>query len=46
MINVGAHYMIFGQWWPSVFPGLAVFLTAYALTGIGDRLRRITQREA
>lgn len=46
MINVGAHYMIFGQWWPSVFPGLAVFITAYALTGIGNRLRRITLGEA
>lgn len=46
MINVGAHYIIFGEWWPSVFPGLAVFITAYALTGIGNRLRRATLREA
>ena len=46
MINVGAHYIIFGQWWPSVFPGLAIFITAYALTGIGNRLRRVSLREA
>lgn len=43
MINVGAHYVIFGQWWPSTFPGLAVFLTAYALTGIGNQLRQLSQ---
>jgi peptide/nickel transport system permease protein len=40
MINEGANYIIFGQWWPSVFPGLAVFLAAFALTNLGNRVRR------
>jgi peptide/nickel transport system permease protein len=40
MINEGANYIVFGQWWPSVFPGLAVFIAAFALTNLGNRLRR------
>jgi peptide/nickel transport system permease protein len=40
MINLGASHIVFGQWWPSVFPGLAVFLTSYALNGLGRRLER------
>ncbi len=40
MINEGANYIVFGQWWPSVFPGLAIFVSAFALTTLGNRLRR------
>jgi peptide/nickel transport system permease protein len=36
MINVGANHIVFGKWWPSVFPGIAVFLAVFALTRIGD----------
>jgi peptide/nickel transport system permease protein len=36
MINVGANYIVFGKWWPSVFPGAAVFLAVLALTRIGE----------
>lgn len=36
MINVGANHMVFGKWWPSVFPGIAVFLAVFALTRIGN----------
>jgi peptide/nickel transport system permease protein len=38
MIQIGAGWMIFGKWWPSVFPGLALFLTAWGLTQIGEEL--------
>jgi peptide/nickel transport system permease protein len=31
MIQVGANYMVFGKWWPSVFPGLALFLSVWLL---------------
>src|SRR5262249_11135677 len=27
MIQIGANYMIFGKWWLSVFPGLALFFS-------------------
>jgi peptide/nickel transport system permease protein len=40
MINQGANYIVFGQWWPSVFPGLAIFISAFALTTLGNRIRR------
>ncbi len=45
MINVGAGSLVFGQWWPSFFPGLAVVVTSYALIGVGNELRRLTLRE-
>jgi peptide/nickel transport system permease protein len=45
MINLGANFIIFGMWWPAVFPGLAVFLTAYSLNELGHRLRRAVLHE-
>lgn len=40
MIQEGANYMVFGQWWPSVFPGLALFAAAFALTNLGHNIRQ------
>ena len=45
MISLGASFIIFGKWWPAAFPGLAVFLTAYSLNALGQRLRRAVLRE-
>ena len=39
MINQGASSIVFGLWWPSVFPGIAIFITALALTRLGNRVR-------
>lgn len=36
MINAGGSYIIQGIWWPSVFPGLAIVLSVYALSGLTD----------
>lgn len=41
MINEGAGQVVFGQWWPSVFPGIAIFITALALTRLGNRVRAV-----
>ena len=38
MIQIGAGWMVFGKWWASAFPGLALFLTAWGLTQIGEEL--------
>jgi peptide/nickel transport system permease protein len=38
MIQQGAQYVIFGQWWVSVFPGLAVLVSVIAFGGLGRRL--------
>lgn len=33
MINAGASLIMQGAWWPSLFPGLAIVLSVYSLTG-------------
>jgi peptide/nickel transport system permease protein len=38
MIAVGAQNMITGQWWPAVFPGIAIALTVLGFALIGDSL--------
>jgi len=39
MISAGAEQMVTGQWWASVFPGLAIGLTVFALAIVGEALR-------
>lgn len=34
MINGGASYIVQGIWWPSIFPGLAIVLSVFSLSGI------------
>jgi peptide/nickel transport system permease protein len=36
MISSGANDMVFGQWWTSVFPGIAISLTVFSFAVIGD----------
>lgn len=38
MIQEGAGRMIYGEWWVSVFPGIAVLLAVIAFGGIGRQL--------
>lgn len=45
MISIGAGGLVFGQWWPSFFPGVAIAVTSYALIGVGNELRRVVLRE-
>jgi peptide/nickel transport system permease protein len=40
MVRLGTDYMVTGQWWVSVFPGLAIVITVLALNEIADSLRR------
>lgn len=39
MLSNGRNYMRSGEWWMTVFPGLAIFLTVLAINLLGDGLR-------
>jgi peptide/nickel transport system permease protein len=40
MISVGANQIILGEWWPSVFPGIAISLTVFGFAVLGNALER------
>jgi peptide/nickel transport system permease protein len=40
MIQEGASRVLYGEWWLSVFPGIAVLLAVIAFGGIGRQLSR------
>jgi peptide/nickel transport system permease protein len=39
MIKVGADYIVFGDWWVSVFPGLTIFGAVLMLNRLGEKIR-------
>jgi peptide/nickel transport system permease protein len=41
MIAIGASHIITGQWWPSLFPGLALATTVGGFALLGDSLPRL-----
>src|SRR5690606_15670156 len=45
MIKEGATYLISGQWWLSVIPGLLLVLTTIALVSVSGGLRRALLRQ-
>ncbi|MDJ1016734.1 MAG: ABC transporter permease [Paracoccaceae bacterium] len=40
MISSGANQIILGEWWPSVFPGVAISLTVFGFAVLGNALER------
>ena len=44
MIAVGAQNMITGQWWPALFPGVAIAVTVLGFALIGDSLELMLDR--
>lgn len=40
MIQAGASRVMYGEWWVSVFPGLAVLLAVIAFGGVGRQLSK------
>ena len=46
MIQAGARQMTTGQWWVSLFPGLAVFLAVVSLNLVADELDVILERSS
>ena len=41
MINIGAEMVMTGQWWVSLFPGLAIVLAVLGFNLMGDGLRDV-----
>ncbi len=39
MLSNGRNYMRSGEWWMTVFPGLAIFITVMCINLLGDGLR-------
>ncbi len=44
MISAGVDDMIQGQWWPSVFPGVAISMTVFGFASLGNGLERLYAR--
>ncbi|MBE0690015.1 MAG: ABC transporter permease [Anaerolineae bacterium] len=46
MIQNGASQIVFGKWWGSVFPGLALFFSVWMLNNVSDILKSLVVRRA
>ena len=44
MIQAGANYMVFGKWWLSIFPGLALFVSVWLLNMCSRMLQSLWER--
>lgn len=44
MIAQGANDIVQGEWWPSLFPGLAISLTVFGYAAFGNGLERLYGR--
>ncbi|MBL09121.1 MAG: hypothetical protein CL402_01155 [Acidiferrobacteraceae bacterium] len=41
MVRGGSDYILYGQWWVSVFPGLAILITVLTLNQVADRIGQL-----
>jgi peptide/nickel transport system permease protein len=44
MIATGADQMVEGDWWPSLFPGMAISLIVFGYAALGNGLERLYGR--
>ena len=42
MIRQGAEFMVSGQWWVALYPGVALILLVFGLNLFGDGLQDLT----
>lgn len=45
MIAAGANGIQIGQWWPSLFPGIAMSLTVFGFAVLGETLQSVLMRK-
>jgi peptide/nickel transport system permease protein len=43
MISTGAHSMIIGLWWPSLFPGIALGIVVFSFAAAGEALAHLLE---
>jgi peptide/nickel transport system permease protein len=43
MISTGAKFLVTGQWWPSLFPGIALGVIVFTFGVVGETLGRLLQ---
>jgi peptide/nickel transport system permease protein len=41
MINLGSGYIVFGKWWPSVFPGFGIVISVWVLSNLSDQIKSL-----
>ena len=46
MIQLGANQMVFGKWWASVFPGVALFSSVWLLNNVSDLFGSLVVRRS
>jgi peptide/nickel transport system permease protein len=46
MIASGAKFLIIGQWWPALFPGIALGLVVFSFGVFGEVMTKITEPRA
>jgi peptide/nickel transport system permease protein len=44
MINAGASGIVLGQWWMSLFPGLAISISVFGFAAVAEGLQRALAR--
>ena len=42
MVAEGANFIVSGEWWLALFPGLALMLAVFTFNLLGDGLRDVT----
>ena len=42
MITEGLQFVVSGQWWVSIFPGIFIVLIVIAFNMLGDTIREVT----
>lgn len=40
MISIGAQQLILGEWWPSIFPGVAITITVFGYAVVGHAIEQ------
>jgi peptide/nickel transport system permease protein len=43
MISTGATYLVSGQWWPALFPGIALGVVVFVFAAVGEIFGKVLE---